>query len=118
MLFPGSIQANAFCPVEGTPFPHKDPGTFCVNSGRKSEGLLGAAKGSAPLNGKLVAASFSYLRLETLVFSEFRKHRKEPGGLLVLPEEQSVNVYVRMKVLVALKQQKMDRGSLLSVQVL
>lgn len=39
-------------------------------------------------------------------------------GLLVLPEEQSVNAYVGMTVLVALKQQKMDQGSLLSVQVL
>lgn len=59
---------------------------------RKSEGLISAAKGSAPLSGKLVAASFLYLQLEGC--SEFVKHRKEPEGLLVLPEEQSVNAYV------------------------
>jgi len=35
VLLPGSIQTNAFCPAEGAPFPHKDPGTFCVNAGRK-----------------------------------------------------------------------------------
>ena len=84
VLFPGPVQANAFCPVEGAPFPHKDPGTFCVNTGRKSEGLLGAAKGSAPLDGKLVAASFSYLRLGTLVFfripSEAQEGASGPAG--------------------------------------
>jgi len=46
-----------------------------------------------------VAAYISYLWLEKLGFF----HRKERVGLLVLPEEQSVNAYVGMTVLVALK---------------
>lgn len=33
VLFPGPTEATSFCLVEGTPFLHKDPGTFCVNSG-------------------------------------------------------------------------------------
>lgn len=77
-----------------------------------------SAEGSAPLCGKLVAASFLYLWLKSLVLSEFLKHRKEPVGLLVLPEEQSMNACVGMTILVVLKQQKVNQSSLLPVQVL
>lgn len=84
VFFSGSIQANAFCPTEGAPFVHKDLGTFCVNTGRTNVlVLLGAAKGSAPLNGKLVTASFLYLQLEILVFfriSEAQKGASGPAG--------------------------------------
>lgn len=78
--------------------------------------MVGAGKGSAPLNGKLVSASWLYF--EKHFFFRISEAQGRASSLLILPEEQRLNARVGMTLLVLLKQQKMDQHSLLSVQVL